>query len=339
MPVLPAAVEVAAFRIASEAMTNAARHSGATRCRVTIAVNGSFEATVADNGRGTTQSVRRGVGWTSMQERAAELGGTCTISSRRPGAGLVVRAALPCEQQAGEQTDMEAGRDPTARRRRPPRVPPRARPDAGRHRQRGDRRPRRDRCARPSSCRAALPDVHPDGSADARPGWHRGNAPAHPRRSRARDRRPRRCSRTTTRSSRRCGRRAGLSPQRCRAGRDVRAIHAAGAGEAIFGPEIARRVVAHFASGAGSTTTVFPVLTDREREVLEMIAAGKGNATIAHDLDHQPQDGAQPRVEQLHEAAGLRQVGRDRQGPSVRSGRQFSLMSTVGCRPRRRLTR
>ena len=64
----------------------------------------------------------------------------------------------------------------------------------------------------------------------------------------------------------------------------VRAIHAAAAGEAIFGPEIARRVVAHFASGAGSTATAFPALTDREREVLEMIAAGKGNATIAHDL-------------------------------------------------------
>ena len=64
----------------------------------------------------------------------------------------------------------------------------------------------------------------------------------------------------------------------------VRAIRAVAAGEAIFGPEIAQRVVAHFASGAGSTTTAFPSLTEREREVLEMIAAGKGNATIAHDL-------------------------------------------------------
>ena len=64
----------------------------------------------------------------------------------------------------------------------------------------------------------------------------------------------------------------------------VRAIRAAGAGEAIFGPEIAQRVIAHFASGAGSTTAAFPALTEREREVLEMVAAGKGNATIAHDL-------------------------------------------------------
>ena len=64
----------------------------------------------------------------------------------------------------------------------------------------------------------------------------------------------------------------------------VRAIRAVAAGEAIFGPEIAQRVIAHFTSGSGSTAAAFPSLTDREREVLEMVAAGKGNAAIAHDL-------------------------------------------------------
>ncbi len=64
----------------------------------------------------------------------------------------------------------------------------------------------------------------------------------------------------------------------------VRAIRAAAAGEAIFGPEIAQRVIAHFATGAGSASAAFPSLTEREREVLELIAAGKGNATIAHEL-------------------------------------------------------
>lgn len=64
----------------------------------------------------------------------------------------------------------------------------------------------------------------------------------------------------------------------------IRAVRAVAAGEAIFGPEIAARIISHFARGAGSTAAAFPSLTDREREVLEMIAAGKGNARIAQEL-------------------------------------------------------
>jgi len=63
-----------------------------------------------------------------------------------------------------------------------------------------------------------------------------------------------------------------------------RAIRAAAAGEAIFGPQVALRVIAHFATGGGSVVAAFPSLTEREREVLERVAAGKGNAAIAHEL-------------------------------------------------------
>jgi signal transduction histidine kinase len=94
LPPLPAASEVAAFRIASEAMTNVARHSGATRCRVELRCDRGLELTVSDNGRGADRSSPPGVGWTSMVERAAELGGTCTIGARAAG-GLVVHAMLP----------------------------------------------------------------------------------------------------------------------------------------------------------------------------------------------------------------------------------------------------
>jgi DNA-binding NarL/FixJ family response regulator len=64
----------------------------------------------------------------------------------------------------------------------------------------------------------------------------------------------------------------------------LRGIRAIAAGEAIFGPSIARRVVEHFASGSGSAKAAFPTLTDREREVLDLIASGRGNAAIAHEL-------------------------------------------------------
>jgi DNA-binding NarL/FixJ family response regulator len=64
----------------------------------------------------------------------------------------------------------------------------------------------------------------------------------------------------------------------------LRAIRAIAAGEAIFGPAVARRVIQHFATGSGSARAAFPLLTDREREILELIAAGKGNAAIAHEL-------------------------------------------------------
>lgn len=102
LPPLPAAVEVAAFRISSEAMTNVARHSGASRCRVELVPGRTLEVIISDNGRGCDRPSATGVGWTSMTERAAELGGTCTISSGAEG-GLLVHAVLPVGEDAGAE--------------------------------------------------------------------------------------------------------------------------------------------------------------------------------------------------------------------------------------------
>jgi len=94
LPPLPAAVEVAAYRIITEAMTNAARHSGATRieARLTLAGHGQLRIEVTDDGA-SAAPWRPGVGLTSMCERAAELGGSCQAGPI-PGGGQV-SAVLP----------------------------------------------------------------------------------------------------------------------------------------------------------------------------------------------------------------------------------------------------
>ncbi|MGY1769661.1 sensor histidine kinase [Blastococcus sp. SYSU D00813] len=94
---LPAAVEVAAYRIAVEAVTNVDRHAGATAARVRLTEDGGLLVVeVADDGRGGARSSATGVGLASMRERAAELGGSCTVTGRA-GGGTVVRAELPLE--------------------------------------------------------------------------------------------------------------------------------------------------------------------------------------------------------------------------------------------------
>ncbi|WP_369034747.1 sensor histidine kinase [Streptomyces adonidis] len=91
LPPLPAAVEVAAYRIATEALTNAARHARASNVDLRIEIGDGLRLEVCDDGSpvGEETAWQPGVGITSMQERAAELGGNCVA-----GHGRVV-ALLP----------------------------------------------------------------------------------------------------------------------------------------------------------------------------------------------------------------------------------------------------
>jgi signal transduction histidine kinase len=100
---LPAAVEVAAYRIAAEAVTNAVRHAGATRVEVRLH-RGEHDLVVevADDGRGlegaavpeTGGADGTGLGLASMHTRAEELGGALTVAGG-PASGTCLRAELP----------------------------------------------------------------------------------------------------------------------------------------------------------------------------------------------------------------------------------------------------
>ena len=64
----------------------------------------------------------------------------------------------------------------------------------------------------------------------------------------------------------------------------IRAMRAVAAGEAIFSPSIAHRVIRYFSTVEAKKTVAFPQLSDREREMLELIAAGRTNPSIAQVL-------------------------------------------------------
>lgn len=99
LPSLPAVVEVAAYRIGVEALTNAVRHAQAGSCRISLELHDErdrrvLRVTVEDDGIGLPAQRRPGVGLAAMQERTAEVGGRFAVRPRA-GGGTSVTADLP----------------------------------------------------------------------------------------------------------------------------------------------------------------------------------------------------------------------------------------------------
>jgi len=97
LPSLSAAVEVAIYRIAAEALSNVVNHAGASTCTLRLAANeqaSTVQLDVTDDGRGISADRDTGVGLSSMRERAAELGRSFTVAARAPK-GTIVSAVLP----------------------------------------------------------------------------------------------------------------------------------------------------------------------------------------------------------------------------------------------------
>ena len=94
--ILPAAVEIATYRITTEALTNVVRHAGASRCHVRLVIDEHVDIDITDDGIGLPDGRRSGIGLQAMRERAAALGGTLAVTDVPPH-GTRVHARLPVD--------------------------------------------------------------------------------------------------------------------------------------------------------------------------------------------------------------------------------------------------
>ena len=104
LPPLPAAVEVAAYRIVLEALSNVATHSRATQCEVNLRITDQLLIDVIDNGIGAPERLQIGVGISSMRERVGELGGIFAFT-KAPGGGTHVSVHLPMFHETATTTN------------------------------------------------------------------------------------------------------------------------------------------------------------------------------------------------------------------------------------------
>lgn len=100
LPALPAAVEVAAYRIVQEALENVSKHSQARTSSIRFSNHNGLEIEITDDGIGLPPIITPGVGLRSMRERAEELGGSCVIEPCRNG-GTRILARLPIGELDG----------------------------------------------------------------------------------------------------------------------------------------------------------------------------------------------------------------------------------------------
>jgi signal transduction histidine kinase len=91
----PASVEMALYRVAQEAMTNALRHGGASEIEITLRCGAAIELTIRDDGSGFDPgSLEPGFGLAGMRERAELVGGAVAVDST-PGGPTIVRLTVP----------------------------------------------------------------------------------------------------------------------------------------------------------------------------------------------------------------------------------------------------
>src|SRR5215208_691758 len=118
LPSLPAAVEVAAYRIVQEALTNVVRHAAASECAIRLGLDGELELEITDDGVGLPEDRGTGIGLSSMRERAVELGGTCVVEPSLPeGTRVLARLPLPEHgsiERAADQRREASGAEPSS---------------------------------------------------------------------------------------------------------------------------------------------------------------------------------------------------------------------------------